>query len=281
MTFCWQDGGRRDNVSLPSAQYDEMVALPMLFVMFYQLRTTLKCFLTTKCIPWSSSITMYQLTSNHQLCHFIFPQLLTSCWTSLPSFLISLNGSYISTPSFFSPTFITCISIHSVPLLQCSNDSPFSLWSIPELEAGGTQKCRIVHSILWRIFKLSDAVWRYATYQLLQRLLLIYTSQNVYMPCLLLHLIIQFVTYMYIISIIIFYNPPLRLLWRIQSDIFSNGSTQVYLSTLLSHHVADDMSSFLIWQIFHIFSHLLNFQWPSWPSIVTMPKWWRTCIIFR
>ena len=186
MTFCWQDGGRRDNVSLPSAQYDEMVALPMLFVMFYQLRTTLKCFLTTKCIPWSSSITMYQLTSNHQLCHFIFPQLLTSCWTSLPSFLISLNGSYISTPSFFSPTFITCISIHSVPLLQCSNDSPFSLWSIPKLEAGGTQKCRIVHSFLWRIFKLSDAVWRYATYQLLQRLLLIYTSQNVYMPCLLL-----------------------------------------------------------------------------------------------
>ena len=72
-------------MSLPAAQYDEMIALPMLFVRFYQLRTTLKCFLTTKCIPWSSSITMYHLASNHQLCHFIFPQLLTSRWTSPPS----------------------------------------------------------------------------------------------------------------------------------------------------------------------------------------------------
>ena len=131
----------------------------MLFVMFYQLRTTLKCFLTTKCIPWSSSITMYQLTSNHQLCHFIFPQLLTSCWTSLPSFLISLNGSYISTPSFFSPTFITCISIHSVPLLQCSNDSPFSLWSIPKLEAGGTQKKQMSYRVFFPLTNL-QIIWR-------------------------------------------------------------------------------------------------------------------------
>ena len=61
-------------------------------------------------------------------------------------FLISLDGSYISTPSLFSPTFSTCISIHSVPLLQCSNDSPFSLWSIPKLEAGGTKN--VVQSIL-------------------------------------------------------------------------------------------------------------------------------------
>ena len=56
------------------------------------------------------------------------------------TFLISLNGSCISTPSLFSPTSSTGISIHSVPLLQCSNDSPFSLWSIPKLEAGGTPK---------------------------------------------------------------------------------------------------------------------------------------------
>ena len=57
----------------------------VVFVRFYQLTTTLKCFLTTTCIPWPSSITMCHLASNHQLCHFTFPQLLTSCWTSLPS----------------------------------------------------------------------------------------------------------------------------------------------------------------------------------------------------
>ena len=55
------------------------------------------------------------------------------------TFLISFNGSYISTPSLFSPTSSTCISLHSVPLLQCSNNSSFFLWSIAELEAGGTK----------------------------------------------------------------------------------------------------------------------------------------------
>ena len=101
---------------------------------------------------------MCHLTSNHQLCHFTFLQLLTSCWTSPPSLTfmyfsnwaiscltvikashLSFNGSYISTPSPFSPTSSTCVSLHSVPLLPCSNNSSFFLWNIAELEAGGTK----------------------------------------------------------------------------------------------------------------------------------------------
>ena len=62
---------------------------------------------------------------------------------------------------------------------------PSSSGVLPNLKLAGP-KCRIVHPFLWRIFELSDAVLRYVTYQLLSRLLLIHTSQNAYMLCLLL-----------------------------------------------------------------------------------------------
>ena len=185
-----------------------MIALPRLFVRFYQLRTTLECFLTTKCIPWSSSITMYHLTSNHQLCHFIFPQLLTLCWTSPPSLTFPYFSNWaisrltiIKTPhQHFLFHLMDHASQHhhssrQLPvtaylfiLCPCSNvriTHPSSFGVFPNLKLVES-KCRIVKPFLLRIFELSDAVWRYATYQLLQRLLLIYTSQNVYMPCLLL-----------------------------------------------------------------------------------------------
>ena len=149
------------------------------------------------------------------------------------TFLISLNGSYISTPSLFSPTSSTCTSIHSVPL-RITHPSSFGVF--PNLKLA-EPKCRIVPPFLWRIFKLSDAVWRYATCQLLQRLPLIYTSQNVYMSCLLLlsnepihHTYVYYFNHHILQSITLILGNPV---WYIQQRLicFTRGNNMARPTT--------------------------------------------------
>ena len=39
MAFCWHDGGKWDNVSLPAVQYDEMIALDVKMLPHHEMYT--------------------------------------------------------------------------------------------------------------------------------------------------------------------------------------------------------------------------------------------------
>ena len=137
-------------MSLPAVQYDEMIALDVKMLPHHQMYTLVflnndvSLDLQPSFMPFHFPQTidiMLDISSIINL--YIFQQLghiMPYYHKGFSStFLISFNGSYISTPSLFSPTSSTCISLHSVPLLQCSNNSSFFLWNIAELEAGGTK----------------------------------------------------------------------------------------------------------------------------------------------
>ena len=137
-------------MSLPAVQYDEMIALDVKMLPHHQLYTLVflnndvSLDLQPSFMPFHFPLTIdIMLDISSIIGLYIFQQLghiMPYYHKGFSStFLISFNGSYISTPSLFSPTSSTCISLHSVPLLPCSNNSSFFLWNIAELEAGGTK----------------------------------------------------------------------------------------------------------------------------------------------
>ena len=157
---------------------------------------------------------------------------------------------------------------------------PSSSGVLPNLKLAGP-KCRIVHPFLWRIFELSDTVLRYVTYPLLPRLLLIHTSHNAYMRCLLLlsNKPIRHVYVYYFNRHMLQSTPQVPLenpVWYIQQRLRAELPFQAPFSSFDRRYVillgvAD-----------------LPYLLPSAQFSVTvltfyreMSKWWRTCIIFR